>query len=166
MKIYGPQIAEQSSITNLTVPNGTVFPEQPNVGELIYKIGADCVPGLYIHNGGTWSLVSDQVSSTSATITIYETVSTFAGRVSVDLTNPKYLGLSLIWVDHLILQNGTSDSFTAKYIIDGNTINVNIDKVLPFFSVGVDGNVVINTQPYMPVSDNIEVILQLVFQQQ
>lgn len=166
MKIYGAQIAEQSSITNLTVPNGTVFPDQPNIGELFYKIGSDCVPGLYIHNGGTWSLVSGQVSSTSATITIYETVSTFAGRVSVDLTNTKYLGLSLVWIDHLILQNGTSDSFTAKYTVTGDTVNVYLDKVLPFFSVGVDGNVVINTQPYTPITDNIEVILQLVFRQQ
>lgn len=51
MKSYGLDIAEGSSITNITVPSGTSFPASDNVGELFYRTDED---KLYIRDNSTW----------------------------------------------------------------------------------------------------------------
>lgn len=51
MKVYGNvTLSEGSDIKNLTVPNGPVFPENPNAGELFYLDGV----GLSCHDGANW----------------------------------------------------------------------------------------------------------------
>ena len=51
MKIYGPEVAEGSRITNITVPSGTSFPTGANIGELFYRSDSTT---LFIHSGSTW----------------------------------------------------------------------------------------------------------------
>lgn len=51
MKFYGVDVAEGSTITNITVPSGTSFPPGDNVGELFYRTDED---KLYIRDNNTW----------------------------------------------------------------------------------------------------------------
>jgi len=51
MKFYGADLAEGSTITNITVPSGTSFPVSDNVGELFYRTDED---KLYIRDNSTW----------------------------------------------------------------------------------------------------------------
>jgi hypothetical protein len=62
MKIYGGEIAEGSSILNLTVANGTSFPSNPNAAELFYRTDEN---KLYVHNGTTWVELSTTGAGTS-----------------------------------------------------------------------------------------------------
>ena len=66
-------ISEQSSISNLSVNYGTVFPLQPNIGELFYFTGTSgSGSGLYIYKGSLWDILksgSQTATSTGSFIT-------------------------------------------------------------------------------------------------
>lgn len=51
MEHYGLSIAEGSEITNLTVPVGTTFPTNDNVGELFFRTDVNV---LYVRDNTTW----------------------------------------------------------------------------------------------------------------
>ena len=51
MENFGLQIAEGSEITNLTIPTGTSFPANDNVGEMFYRTDED---KLYVRNNTGW----------------------------------------------------------------------------------------------------------------
>ena len=77
-------ISEQSKITNLTVATGNVWPSSPNQGELFYYNGAN--PGLYIHNGGSWNLItiSSQVASSTAQYLVKTANASVPGAIAID----------------------------------------------------------------------------------
>jgi hypothetical protein len=78
MKHYGIDIAEGSTIINITVPSGTIFPANDNVGEFFFKTDEDL---LYIRNNSTWIALSTG-SSTNAL-----TLQDEAGSYYLDLAN-------------------------------------------------------------------------------
>ena len=51
MQNFGIQVAEGSEITNLTIPTGTSFPANDNVGEMFYRTDED---KLYVRNNTEW----------------------------------------------------------------------------------------------------------------
>jgi len=53
MQNFGLQIAEGSEITNLTVPSGTSFPANDNVGEMFYRTDLDT---MYVRNNTEWAV--------------------------------------------------------------------------------------------------------------
>jgi len=70
MENFGLQIAEGSEITNLTIPTGTSFPANDNVGEMFYRTDED---KLYIRNNTGWgesggSATVGTVSSVGSTV--------------------------------------------------------------------------------------------------
>ena len=68
MKHYGLKIAEGSDITNITVPSGTSFPANDNVGEFYYRTDLD---DLYIRNNTTWEVVGGSGDGSGNIITEY-----------------------------------------------------------------------------------------------
>lgn len=55
MKVFGIQVEEGSSISNLTVASGTAFPNLPSSGELFYRSDVDPqVIGLYVYIASAW----------------------------------------------------------------------------------------------------------------
>lgn len=65
MRIDGISLQEGSSISNLTVASGTVFPASPNAGELFYRSDADDnIVGMYIFVDGVWERISSAKGST------------------------------------------------------------------------------------------------------
>ena len=65
MKFHGIQIQEGSSISNLTVASGTLFPGTPNEAEMFYRTDSDIrVRGLYAYIGGTWDRIASADSVT------------------------------------------------------------------------------------------------------
>ena len=60
MENFGLEVAQGSEIVNLTIPTGTAFPANDNVGELFYRTDEDT---LYVRNNTGWA-----VSGGSATV--------------------------------------------------------------------------------------------------
>lgn len=56
MKHYGLSLSEGSELTNITVPSGTAFPTNDNVGELFFRTDQNT---LYIRDNTTWVTVKD-----------------------------------------------------------------------------------------------------------
>lgn len=52
MYFDGINLAEGSTVQNLTVQSGDTFPANATVGELFYKTGSG--QGLFVYDGGTW----------------------------------------------------------------------------------------------------------------
>lgn len=65
MKMYGMDLAEGSEITNITVPSGTSFPANDNIGELFYKTDED---KLYVRNNSTWIALLVGLSANADTL--------------------------------------------------------------------------------------------------
>lgn len=61
MKIYGGEVAEGSSLDNLTVSSGVTFPDTPNAAELFYRSDEN---KLYLYNGSQWAELSALATST------------------------------------------------------------------------------------------------------
>lgn len=58
MKIHGLDLTEGSSVSNLTVESGTAFPDEPNDGELFFRIDTDPrLKGLYVYITDTWERI-------------------------------------------------------------------------------------------------------------
>jgi len=55
MENFGLKIAEGSEITNLTIPTGTSFPANDNVGEMFYRTDTNT---LHIRNNTGWELAN------------------------------------------------------------------------------------------------------------
>ena len=53
MQNFGIEVAQGSEITNLTIPTGTSFPANDNVGEMFYRTDED---KLYIRNNTGWAV--------------------------------------------------------------------------------------------------------------
>jgi len=64
MQNFGLEIAEGSEIVNITVPTGTSFPANDNVGEMFYRTDEDA---LYVRNNTTWEVVTSGFLSPSTT---------------------------------------------------------------------------------------------------
>ena len=58
MKSYGLTLAEGSEITNITIPSGTSFPTNENIGEFFFKSDEN---ELYIHDGTDWVIVQTSI---------------------------------------------------------------------------------------------------------
>lgn len=58
MKHYGLTLAEGSVITNITLPQGTTFPLNPNTGEMVFRTDLD---ELYIYDNGGWVVVPTKI---------------------------------------------------------------------------------------------------------
>jgi len=63
MENFGLEVAQGSEIVNLTIPTGTAFPANDNVGELFYRTDEDT---LYVRNNTEWAVYGS--SATVGTI--------------------------------------------------------------------------------------------------
>jgi len=61
MKFHGIQLQEGSSVKNMTVDSGSVFPDEPNNGELFFLTSADeAVMGMHVYIGSSWHRIGTQ----------------------------------------------------------------------------------------------------------
>lgn len=60
MEHFGIEIAEGTDITNLTIPSGTSFPVNDNVGELFYRTDLDT---MYVRNNTEWEISGSSTSN-------------------------------------------------------------------------------------------------------
>jgi len=65
MENFGLTIAEGSEITNLTVPSGTAFPANDNVGEMFYRTDLDT---MYVRNNTGWEISGSSSKNKNAII--------------------------------------------------------------------------------------------------
>ena len=86
MENFGLTIAEGSEITNLTVPSGTAFPANDNVGEMFYRTDEDV---LYVRNNTEWEAVAMGVTvSPSSTVNLTTGYTTDVEVLSSDTIAP------------------------------------------------------------------------------
>ena len=127
MQNFGLEVAEGSDITNLTMPSGTSFPANDNVGELFYRTDLD---KLYIRNNTTWEDVTSKgltYMSNSAHNSVFLLLDgklyTSAGNSSVNgnFTTGRGLGSSLTFTgcDNFKEVSMSSSSPIAKVGIGG-----------------------------------------------
>lgn len=110
MKHYGLKIAEGTEITNITVPSGTAFPSNDNVGEFFYRTDEDA---LYIRNNTAWETVG------GASIVTEYTTDTFIG----DGSQTVFVASTSITTDAAVLI--TFDGVvqhTTEYSVSGTNI--------------------------------------------
>jgi hypothetical protein len=65
MKHYGLDIAEGSEVVNLTIPSGTAFPSNDNVGELFFRTDTNT---FNVRKNSTWDSVSFDVGTGIANV--------------------------------------------------------------------------------------------------
>jgi hypothetical protein len=93
MKVFGVQLQEGSSISNLTVASGTAFPDLPNDAELFYRTDADTrVVGLYVYIGGVWERLA---SASAVTIPSGASLPTQASIGDLFYSSDPAIGLSI-----------------------------------------------------------------------
>jgi hypothetical protein len=89
MKIYGVNIAEGSTVTNLVVASGPTFPELASEGELFYRNdGAN--EGMYVYDGEEWVQLGT-TSGTPAGSLISEIAGDLTGTVEIGTTSTLFL---------------------------------------------------------------------------
>jgi len=87
MQNFGIQVAEGSEITNLTIPTGTSFPANDNVGEMFYRTDEN---KLYIRNNTGWeSVAAAPESLASVNMVVFDTNGTYSkppNLISAEIT--------------------------------------------------------------------------------
>ena len=128
MKHYGLEIPEGSSIKNLTAPQGSPLPSNPNAGEMFFLTTDGA---LYVHTGVAWTRLNGQVVDTSVT------VDTFTGTGSpsnVDFTittAPNSENELLVYVGGVYQEQSTySVSGTTLTLTESPANGVGVEVVL------------------------------------
>ncbi len=87
MRIDGLTLSEGSTIKNLSVDTGTVFPSLPNSGEMFYRTDGGNL-GLYVYNGSSWAGIAAGVAVGSVTSVSVTTANGVSGSVVNATTTP------------------------------------------------------------------------------
>jgi len=118
MKHYGLSIAEGSEVTNLTVPTGTSFPANDNVGEFFFRTDLNI---LYVRDNSEWVEVG---GSTPTNYIVDNFVGTGSQTDFTASTSIPTDGAVLITFDGVVQHvteysvSGTNISFTEAVPID------------------------------------------------
>jgi len=125
MKHYGIDLVEGSEITNLTVPTGTVFPNNPNAGELFYRSDTQL---LYVYTtswvatgiGNVNGYTHTQSTSSSTWTVTHNLDSTniqFSVYVTIDMVQTAIFPSTVTFVDANTMEFSFSQAHTGKVIL-------------------------------------------------
>jgi hypothetical protein len=132
MRIDGINLAEGSSISNLTVDSGTSFPSDPNSGELFVRTDSDAeLRGLYLYEDGVWTRVSSDVSAADV---VNKAGDTMTGPLALNRSNND--GTSR---QHVSFTRG--DGTGTVFTVNSENTSSNDASALTFFSGPVGSGV-------------------------
>ena len=146
MKHYGVQIAEGTSVKNLTIPNGQSFPQDGNIGELFYLTVdiQNFSAGLYVNDGTAWKIVAYAEAPIETFHEIISGVTDRHGEVSFNFTAQQHQNFQIVWIDVLILNSSTN--FMTQITINPDQLSgfVTLSMLSPTFTTDENGQIIFN----------------------
>jgi len=129
MKHFGIEVAQETDITNLTMPSGTSFPANDNVGELFYRTDLDT---MYTRNNSSWS--ANTPANTNLLINsdfgVWQRGTIFSISGTAEYTTDRFLAARNSSVGGMTVsrQAGDTSTYAIKMQRDlGNTATENVN---------------------------------------
>lgn len=152
MKNFGIQVAEGSVITNITIPSGTSFPANDNVGEMFYRTDTD---QLYIRDNTTWEAVT---TTTDLTAYVEKAGDTMTGELIIEDATLARLSFAALdqAVDEKYWNITTNNSlFKIQSRNDSDTFILNAVEIDRAGTVEIPQALTVNDSPVLTESSTV-----------